>query len=220
MKRRGFTLIELLVVIAIIAILAAILFPVFLQARAKADQTKCMSNMVQLGKAMMAYADDYQGTLPFAWYQPNWSEWRIATWRERIQPYAKSRGILQCPVKTASPRADFSAADVKRIGHYGINVYMTMDDLYNYVGFTKLATVTVPTKTILVTENKDGDWSGEPYDNNNTGDAGQFYPYHGSKDTLGGVFVFCDGHSGFMSVRRTQETVGGVVYYYWKKIKK
>jgi len=62
--RRGFTLIELLVVIAIIAILAAILFPVFAQARAKARQAACMSNMKQVGIGIMTYATDYDETLP------------------------------------------------------------------------------------------------------------------------------------------------------------
>lgn len=66
--RRGFTLIELLVVIAIIAILAAILFPVFAQAREKARQTTCISNLSQLGLATMQYAQDFDDTLPSPYY--------------------------------------------------------------------------------------------------------------------------------------------------------
>src|SRR6184192_1931973 len=65
MKRRGFTLIELLVVIAIIAILAAILFPVFAQARAKARQAACISNLKQLGLGFTMYAQDYDESFPF-----------------------------------------------------------------------------------------------------------------------------------------------------------
>lgn len=68
MKRNGFTLIELLVVIAIIAILAAILFPVFAQAREKAKQSSCLSNMKQIGLAMKLYADDYEGDFPNGCY--------------------------------------------------------------------------------------------------------------------------------------------------------
>ncbi|MBC7808436.1 MAG: prepilin-type N-terminal cleavage/methylation domain-containing protein, partial [Akkermansiaceae bacterium] len=66
--RNGFTLIELLVVIAIIAILAAILFPVFAQARDKARQTSCLSNIKQLGLAMVQYTIDYDETYPRADY--------------------------------------------------------------------------------------------------------------------------------------------------------
>src|SRR5262245_11847086 len=64
-RRGGFTLIELLVVIAIIAILAAILFPVFAQAREKARQTTCTSNLKQMGNAMLMYVQDYDETFPF-----------------------------------------------------------------------------------------------------------------------------------------------------------
>ena len=64
MKKTGFTLIELLVVIAIIAILAAILFPVFAKAREKARQTSCLSNLKQMQLAQMMYADDYDEVLP------------------------------------------------------------------------------------------------------------------------------------------------------------
>jgi len=63
-RQGGFTLIELLVVIAIIAILAAILFPVFAQARAKARQISCTSNLKQLGQAILMYVQDYDETLP------------------------------------------------------------------------------------------------------------------------------------------------------------
>ncbi|MFA0737619.1 MAG: hypothetical protein LKKZDAJK_000711 [Candidatus Fervidibacter sp.] len=70
---RGFTLIELLVVIAIIAILAAILFPVFSQAREKARQVTCVSNMKNIGMSLMQYVQDYDETFP-AWRTPCWGD--------------------------------------------------------------------------------------------------------------------------------------------------
>lgn len=92
--KRGFTLIELLVVIAIIAILAAILFPVFAQARDKARQATCLSNMKQLGLAMNMYSQDYDGYL-----MQTTSEHPILKihWSYVAQPYVKNVGIFVCP---------------------------------------------------------------------------------------------------------------------------
>jgi prepilin-type N-terminal cleavage/methylation domain-containing protein/prepilin-type processing-associated H-X9-DG protein len=90
-KQRGFTLIELLVVIAIIAILAAILFPVFAKARARAQTTACMSNMKQIGNALMLYVDDYDERVMFDWYE----------WHVDLDPYVKSGEVFQCPSSKA-----------------------------------------------------------------------------------------------------------------------
>src|SRR6187431_2992756 len=90
MKRniqRGFTLIKLLVVIAIIAILAAILFPVFAQAREKARQTTCTSNMKNLGLAIMMYVQDYDETYPPLWYQAG-----DGHWPNTVRPYIGQAG--------------------------------------------------------------------------------------------------------------------------------
>src|SRR5262245_6958605 len=86
--RRGFTLIELLVVIAIIAILAAILFPVFAQARAKAPQVMCLSNMKQLGLAFMGYVQDYDETYPPVDYDD--PVIGRVTWPTLVDPYVKA----------------------------------------------------------------------------------------------------------------------------------
>ncbi len=96
--RRGFTLIELLVVIAIIAILAAILFPVFAKAREKARQTSCLSNERQLATAILMYAEDYRGTLP-RWHS-NVNNWW--TWRGMVFPYVKNAELYVCDSNPAS----------------------------------------------------------------------------------------------------------------------
>ncbi|MDX1933686.1 MAG: DUF1559 domain-containing protein [Capsulimonadales bacterium] len=92
MKNRAFTLIELLVVIAIIAILAAILFPVFAQAREKARSTTCLSNMKQMALATMMYTQDYDETYPRNYLRGDTTrpDWAQLTWRELLAPYIKN----------------------------------------------------------------------------------------------------------------------------------
>lgn len=95
---KGFTLIELLVVIAIIAILAAILFPVFAQARESARKAQCMSNMKQIGLALAQYTQDYDETMPLPDYQPRTGPKADRySWRFSVQPYVKNRGVFECP---------------------------------------------------------------------------------------------------------------------------
>jgi len=95
----GFTLIELLVVIAIIAILAAILFPVFAKAREKARQTSCLSNSRQLATAVLSYVQDYDETFPVGC--PDWwwtgGNGQPRCWSDAIDPYMKNIQILRCP---------------------------------------------------------------------------------------------------------------------------
>src|SRR5690349_21250410 len=103
---RGFTLIELLVVIAIIAILAAILFPVFAQARAKARQAACLSNCKQIGLGLMMYVQDYDETYPCinrGYITGNTTAFYMM-WTAQIQPYLKNSAIFECPDAVMSDR--------------------------------------------------------------------------------------------------------------------
>ncbi len=93
-RQRGFTLVELLVVIAIIGILAAIVFPVFAQAREKARRTTCLSNTKQIGAAALMYTQDYDELMPLFRYSYRGGR---ESWASLIQPYAKGWGMLRCP---------------------------------------------------------------------------------------------------------------------------
>jgi len=120
--RRGFTLIELLVVIAIIAILAAILFPVFARAREKARATKCLSNTKQLALGCLMYASDYDQQFPWGILDTGvvgssqfdtWAVGSDVVWADAIYPYVKNLQIFQCP----------SAVGTGNHLDYGINFY-------------------------------------------------------------------------------------------------
>jgi prepilin-type N-terminal cleavage/methylation domain-containing protein/prepilin-type processing-associated H-X9-DG protein len=97
--RNGFTLIELLVVIAIIAILAAILFPVFSQAREKGRQASCLSNCRQIGTAGQMYAQDWDGAfMPTYQYDGTAGDATVLRWwYDMVQPYTKNWGVIVCP---------------------------------------------------------------------------------------------------------------------------
>src|SRR5688500_420563 len=103
---RAFTLIELLVVIAIIAILAAILFPVFAQAREAARKSSCQSNLKQWGNAFMLYVQDYDEVYPKPAYMNGAATagdlWGLG-WAGACQPYVKNTGIGKCPSDTTMP---------------------------------------------------------------------------------------------------------------------
>ncbi len=135
MKRKGFTLIELLVVIAIIAILAAILFPVFAQARDKARQAACTSNLKQLGNALMMYLQDYDETFHKGAGMVSTGEYGFGpdsrvdgwtNWAWFYGPYIKNVGVFDCPT-SPDTSANLTGPNWGNDGNYG----------YNYSGLTR-----------------------------------------------------------------------------------
>ena len=147
--KNAFTLIELLVVIAIIAILAAILFPVFAQARDKARQTACLSNQKQVGTALMMYVQDYDETLPSAPYNLLITDpdalagWSWSLWVPKIQPYVKNYNVFACP---NGPRSGYlrGPAGSQVPVHLAYNEYV----LNAGYGFSTLASLSSATNGI------------------------------------------------------------------------
>ena len=151
--RTGFTLIELLVVIAIIAILAAILFPVFARAREKARQASCLSNVKQLTLGFMMYAQDYDEWIRSA-YLPNDVHASYNTWFYGISPYVANKQIFRCPNESFSMGSAYSLyfPGLKS----GENLLLSYGMNYKYLGYSsnryKLAEVKRPSECILIAD--------------------------------------------------------------------
>lgn len=215
--RIGFTLIELLVVIAIIAILAAILFPVFQKVRENARRTACLSNEKQIGLAEIQYTQDSDEAFPAVAY--------CGQWASPIFAYLKSANVFKCP--------DDSAADPHEVT-YSANIVMQ-----SYYGTTRglnLSQCTAPASTVLLLESPGGttDFTqGEAADNTTETDGFSNYcgrtilqtGYMGNRNdatqyripvtplgwhTGGSNFLAMDGHAKWL--RGTQVSNGYVPY--------
>jgi prepilin-type N-terminal cleavage/methylation domain-containing protein/prepilin-type processing-associated H-X9-DG protein len=165
--RRGFTLIELLVVIAIIAILAAILFPVFAQAREKARTISCLSNVKQMALGVMMYVQDYDETMLPSKITYTGSAFPNdqAFWPQLIQPYQKNWGIVRCPSDADDPFGIFNGANAgikwyynwMRWPQYGMNWnYLMPSPTCNpFPGLpVSMAGIAQPAATVLMTDAK------------------------------------------------------------------
>jgi prepilin-type N-terminal cleavage/methylation domain-containing protein len=169
-QHSGFTLIELLVVIAIIAILAAILFPVFAAAREKARQTACLSNLKQVGLAAQMYAQDYDESLPLTERGGDIDDAHEYYWGDMLFPYMKHWQMLRCP--SASQPITFKTGvptySQQWSYNYGINDITDNSDACTPSGGNgpdnpacqhlgvagkALAAVSYPASTILITDN-------------------------------------------------------------------
>jgi prepilin-type N-terminal cleavage/methylation domain-containing protein/prepilin-type processing-associated H-X9-DG protein len=207
-RNNAFTLIELLVVIAIIAILAAILFPVFAQAREKARTTSCLSNFKQLGIAFQMYLQDYdERVLPR--YQacpstgptdPN----AESLWDHTIQPYVKNTQIFICPssqnahyVDTWGTRGYLSTGYNQTISGW---YYVTADGCGDMI-LPTLAAIQYPAKNVMFADSVPGDFT-LGYRGYLFGNTGINVPYtttsagsFGVRHTDGTNLTFFDGHA-------------------------
>ena len=205
-RRSGFTLIELLVVIAIIAILAAILFPVFAQAREKARATQCLSNLRQWGTAMQQYLQDYDGKFPLAWWPGTWPNGGYG-YDFAVYPYVKNLGIYACPSNPTHPRQWPIPLRVDYPGSYTTNGALTAlrlpggrrDSVHE-------AQVEFPGNTVLMMEIRDTRRSirqGPEHEifNANKREVCSRIPFHIHMN--GANYVFADGHAKWQKITNT-----------------
>ena len=141
MKRKGFTLIELLVVIAIIAILAAILFPVFQKVRENARRASCQSNEKQLGLAFIQYSGDYDEKYPAGVTAGNYS----IGWGGEIYSYVKSNGVYKCPDDVTQQAAGIGGTTLYPVSYF-YNGAITL-----YTG-SAISQLNAPANTVLLCE--------------------------------------------------------------------
>ncbi len=203
MKRYGFTLIELLVVIAIIAILAAILFPVFARAREKARQTSCLSNVKQIMLSIMMYANDYDEVLIPA------SQLRSGDWYRVLDPYVKNIQVWSCPSHPVNVTATYSQFlgygwNYAEFGYRYVEgeADMAAGGTPRYGWCTALGDISNPSETILIGDNSDT----QTYCR---------YLYRRStscptRHNGGGNMGLCDGHAKWYSQTELRKSMAGV----------
>lgn len=140
----GFTLVELLVVIAIISLLAAIIVPVFASAREQSRKTACLSNLRQIGMAVLTYSTDFDETHPT---MPNAQLGQIITnmgWAGRVFPYVKNVGIYHCPSDPTEPAKFPGYDDLAPPVSYGLNM--------NYSLVPSASAAAAPSRTVMAFE--------------------------------------------------------------------
>ncbi len=196
---KGFTLIELLVVIAIIAILAAILFPVFAKARENARKSNCQSNLKQMALGTLQYAQDYDERFPIRWYSFD------ATYDAHVMilPYLKNTGIFRCPSYSSDQTlATLGTIKSSYTSPGGSPLYPSGDPLYSMAGNAALmdgytawpmASVNQPSNTVMWLEmklNYHVDWDNAGRTGYEAYSQNPSYQVHSE----GNVYAFCDGH--------------------------
>jgi prepilin-type N-terminal cleavage/methylation domain-containing protein/prepilin-type processing-associated H-X9-DG protein len=222
-KRHAFTLIELLVVIAIIAILAAILFPVFAQAREKARQTACLSNMKQIGTGLLMYIQDYDESYPkhidcTATVPVPDATCPHDSWATMVEPYIKTRDVFVCPSRSDITYTYTKDATTRKLAGaytfmaYGMNYWLS-SYYFPYVGGPGigLSEIARPADTVWIAEtgnskNTPGTGSYLSYPSYYGGQNARTDPTYGfdvrasrarltDRHTDGLNVIWCDGHA-------------------------
>ncbi len=219
--KNAFTLIELLVVIAIIAILAAILFPVFASAREKARAASCLSNQKQIGLGMQQYVQDYDEFLP-----PVFTPVTSVPWWQLIDPYVKSKQVFICPndpydlQSGLKDKMSYSISMVSNDWGDCPSSGCTNQGKFGAAGANQ-ADITAPSSSILVLERWNDykhwyqGWGAESFCNDGEylygpgGSDANPKPRASTGHTLGSNYVFCDGHAKWMRYEQTVRPVGG-----------
>jgi len=202
-RRKGFTLIELLVVIAIIAILAAILFPVFARAREKGRQASCLSNVKQVTLSWQMYLQDFDENIPPYALRildpPGWG----AQINALLAPYIKNTQIWKCP--SNDPALAYS---------YGYNGYYLRDAAWgNAEGADVLAEVTKPAETLVFGETTGGTYFLYLPFQSGGYDARVAWDRHNG----GANYSFCDGHAKWVAKDIIRSSTGLANFYYAKR---
>jgi len=221
MKTKGFTLIELLVVIAIIAILAAILFPVFAKVREKARQTSCASNMKQIGLALIQYVQDYDERYPAREYDNDPAK----SWRIGVFPYVKAKGVFSCPSNPTGTVNGFDGYPVSYGGNYNSSPYYNQDWGNMYPGGINgtgvfgdwnapgvpLASIVSPAEVIAVQEQTNEGYADANVLNHYTGANHDLFAGHTGTSN----YLFCDGHVKALKPLGTIAPCGTAPVNYW-----
>ncbi len=190
--RKGFTLIELLVVIAIIAILAAILFPVFAKAREKARQTSCLSNVKQLALGLLMYAQDYDETIPDRRISGAGCSGPlpVVNWQQLVYPYVKNEQIFLCPSNPGGGCTSWPANMPPYSSSYGMNACGIPDT----PGDVQIAQILRPSELIWIGDGPQNvvRWGSQ---DPNAGCSTNYMAIHNG----GNNFAYFDGHAKWMN---------------------
>ncbi len=226
--KRGFTLIELLVVIAIIAILAAILFPVFARAREKARQTSCLSNQKQIALGLLMYASDYDEALPGFYYKAvDDANWPLFMWVDAARPYVKNDDIFRCP-----SGGDYLKEHSSNYAGSTIRLSYHVNDRVCYGGRgtfdNRMSKITHPAETLLTFDAWHADrWCAHAFGHGSRDicyarPAGKIKRPEGSftgdlsRHNGGANVTFCDGHGKWLGAG-TWEWYPEHYDLYWRK---